>query len=80
MSKEKWWVLAGPDCGWSLEQRPNGDHVVVNQSTAEEHLLAGYQWMHVKHDDADTGTPAHALKVLGEGPPPFGAWTELHGT
>ncbi|QCQ90276.1 maltose regulon activator MalT [Rhodococcus sp. SGAir0479] len=80
MSKEKWWVLAGPDCGWSLEQRPNGDHVVVNQSTAEEHLLAGYQWMHVKHDDAATGTPAHALKVLGEGPPPFGAWTELHGT
>lgn len=80
MSKEKWWVLAGPDSGWSLEQRANGDHVVVNQATSEEHVLAGYQWMHVKHDDAETGTPAHALKVLGEGPPPFGRWTEFHGT
>ncbi|MBM4608601.1 maltose regulon activator MalT [Rhodococcus hoagii] len=57
MSRAKWWVLAGPDSGWSLEQRANGDHVVVNTTTSEEHVLNGYQWMHVKHADAATGTP-----------------------
>ena len=80
MSREKWWVLAGPHSGWALEQRPNGDHVVVNESTAEQHVLNGYQWMHVKHDDPETGARARSLKVLGEGPPPFGNWTELRGT
>lgn len=75
MSKEKWWVMAGSDCGFALEQRPDGDLVVVNTTTTEEHALHGYVWMHAKHPE--TMSVGHSdIQIRSEGPPPYGVWVE----
>ncbi|MGW6378596.1 maltose regulon activator MalT [Rhodococcus sp. NPDC055112] len=72
MGNQTWWVIE-PESGFAFEQRPNGDMVVVDESAAEEHVLHGYEWMHVKHPDATE----QRIKVHGEGPPPFGRWIVL---
>ncbi|MFD4291886.1 maltose regulon activator MalT [Rhodococcus sp. NPDC058505] len=70
MSKETWWAIA-PESPFTFEQRPNGDLVVANRDGAEEHVLHGYEWMHITPDDPQR------IKVHGEGPPPFGRWVRL---
>ncbi|MFE3290314.1 maltose regulon activator MalT [Rhodococcus sp. NPDC059234] len=72
MAKETWWVIA-PESRFSFEQQANGDLVVTDTSAAEQHVLHGYEWMHVKHGDEGQ----HRIKVHGEGPPPFGQWVAL---
>ncbi|EME20483.1 hypothetical protein [Rhodococcus triatomae] len=71
MAKEAWWVIA-PESPFTFEQRPNGDLVVASTEGGEEHVLHGYEWMHITPDD-----PAHRIKVHGEGPPPFGRWVRF---
>lgn len=71
MAKEAWWVIA-PESPFTFEQRPNGDLVVASTDVPEEHVLHGYEWMHISPED-----PAHHIKVHGEGPPPFGRWMRL---
>ena len=65
VSTQQWWVIA-PEGGFEFEQRADGNLVVVDRKTSEEHVLHGYEWKHRK--DAD------GVQVHGEGPPPFGKW------
>lgn len=67
MSRTKWWVLEGPDSGFSLEERATGDLVLVDTQTSEEHTLHGYVWKHAPH---------FGVQIMGEGPPPYGKWVE----